>query len=247
MKKIACNSKLVALLALVLMLGAFGLTACSKGDKAEEPEEEVVEEEATEETEEATEEASEPSLPPTEVLGVNEETTYTNEFIGIKYTVPENWFIANDSQRAQVMGYTKDAISGVEDLAEIMESSGYVIDLYSADATQATNINSINITVEDIGKVYGSMLNESQIAQSNLDLIKETLETQGWSDVVTEITDVEFADATRTAVKMSAKLEDIEIYQTQVYIKKESYFYAITFATFGEDGSEALMKCFEAI
>ena len=196
------------------------------------------------------EEPEEVTPPPATILGNRTETSYSNSYFGIKFNAPTDaWYIADEEELAQVMGFSSTSVDD-EEILELLQSSGYVMDLYALDTSlgiESTNFDNINITIEDIGKLYGVLLSEQELAESSLATTKQALEAQGWSNVDLEVTEEVFAGSPRVCIECSAEKGSTSIFQKQIYIKKETYIACITVGSFGEDRTDSLLASFGAL
>ncbi len=243
-------SKLI-ILCLTLTLVAT-LAACgNKSDSTPEPSETEAAEEEVEETAEEAEETEEtvPEIDvPEEVLGKQTESQYVNEYFDLSYSVPEKWFILSKEEIATIMGL---AISNFDDesFVEMFKDSGYVTDFYAMDTVSAIEganaFNNVNITVQDIGKLYGTLFNEKQLAEASADTVKASLESQGLTDINTEISEMEFIGKPCVTLAITSKSGDMNMYQKQVYLKNGSAIAAITATTLGEDKTDDVLATFK--
>lgn len=255
MKKTILSRILVLCLMLALVTT---LMACgNKNDSAPEPEtEEATEEETAEETEETseaeeaaeTEETEQEAAVPEELLGTQTESQYVNEYFDLSYSAPENWYLLSKEEIATVMGL---AISNSDDEAfvELLKDTGYVTDFYAMETVPAIEgadaYNTLNITIQDIGKLYGTLYNEKQLAEASADTVKQTLEAQGLTDVKTEISETEFIGKNCVTLVITSKSGDIDMYQKQVYLKNGSAIAAITATTIGADKTDEVLSTFK--
>ena len=208
-----------------------------------EPEEESAQETTTEEA--STETASDLSLE--ELLGVATETSYVNEHFGFRYDAPDNWYILSREEIATVTGMAASAIDD-EALSAAFESAGYVTDLYVMDTVPAIEgadaYNNVNVTIQDIGKLYGIILDEKKLAEASVKSVKDTLGAMGLSDITTEISEMEFLGKTCTISTISSTTGDIDMYQKQVYLKNGAAVACITATTSGEDKTDEVLSAF---
>ena len=208
---------------------------------------ELVEEEEAEEEEEVAEEVNTP--PPSSILGKTTATTYSNSYFAVKYTSPgENWYIANQKEIGNIMGLTSSSINS-EEILKILEDSGFVMDFYAMDSKSAdsSKIDNINITIEDIGKMYGVLLSEKDLADSSLSASKKALESQGWTNVNMEVAETVFCGVPRVCTVSSAESGKTKMFQKQVYLKKESFLACVTVASFGSDKTDEMLKAFSQL
>ena len=252
--------KLIVLMALLMTVMVF-MTGCGSkedvavkpsekpaGEAAEEPEEEPEETPEEEQGEEEQVETPESTVPG-EVLGVLAENGYTNDFFGIKYEAPEGWYVFTKEELGELLGITASSIDD-DSLREMYESDGYAMDLYAVNAVQVASgdktYDNVNITIQDIGKIYGFIYNEKEIAEASVETVKESLAAQGVSDIATEIGEMEFMGKTCVYMMITSKAGDIPMYQKQVYLKNGSGMACVTASTFNEDRTDEVLAVFQA-
>ena len=175
-------------------------------------------------------------------LGTVEGNTYTNEFLGITVTLNENWGFANDEEMAQIRGMTTDAMTD-ENLAEILETSGAVMDMYAADVDGQT----LNIMLENLNILQSIAVTEKAYADATVGQLPAALESMGFADATAEVTELTFAGDTHAAVKIHAKIAGMNFYETLVIVKQGNYIACITAASYGEDTTSAVLDLFAAI
>ena len=262
---------LCLILSLVTVLAACGGKETSKPDaekeevveeepeeEADQPEEEAPEEAAeTEETKpeeeaeeapaESTEEAAETTVP-AELLGKQTDSSYINEFFGLRYDAPATWYILSREEIATIMGLTISTFDD-ESYAKLLTDNGYVTDLYAMDTVPAIEgtqaFNNLNVAIQDIGKLYGIMFNEKQIAEASANSVKEALSAQGMTDIEAEVGEMEFMGKTCVCMTITSKVNGIGMYQKQVYLKNGSALAAITASTLGEDKTDEILAAFK--
>ena len=239
--------KLISILLLAAMLLA--LTACGAAGKAEDTaaadklkeaaqkveeaaaaaEEAALAEETVEEAAEAApaEEAApvEEEQKAEEMIGEKTASTYVNEGLGIRAEFPANWTVLDDEQTAQVMGLVADHLSE-EDLADQLRESGSLCDLY-AMATDQSGDN-VNIMIQDLGVLYGIVLDENRYTDLNMDQIEPTLSQMGMTDITMEKANVTFAGAEHPSILVSANYSGVPVYEQMVIFKAGNYMSAIT-------------------
>ena len=264
MKKTLFSKMLLTILmiALAASLSACGGSAAPTATAESESVESVVEESKPEESSEAasSEESSEESvaeepaqeeaeekLVPEELLGDLTETSYVNEYFGFRFDAPDDWYILTRDEAAMITGLTTENIDD-EDLVAMLESDGYVTDLYVMETTPAIEgmdaYNNVNVTIQDIGKLYGAILNEKRLAEMSMEQVKGGLESLGMTDISTEVGEAEFLGAKRVAATISSKMDGNAMYQKQIYIKKGSAVACVTATASGEDKTDDIFAMF---
>ena len=250
------KKKIVVVLALILIASMVLETGCGKKD-APGPESgtpssttEDAEEEAEEPAEEAAEEAEETSAVPSELLGTGTDSSYENEFFGIKFEAPEGWYVLSDEERGKAMGIASSEINDEEILA-MFESAGYAIDFYAMDVQNgdaATGAYSnLNITIQDVGKLYGMLYSEKEIAEASIATVEQALAAQGATDIKVEVGEAEFLGETCVSMTTQSKAGGIDMYQKQVYVKKGSAMACVTATSFAENKTDEMLAAFKAL
>ena len=249
MKKTFLSKILVFCLILTLVLS---LAAC--GSK-EEPKEEPAETEEKEEEPEEVEEPAEKEEPeqvetpvPEDLLGKITDTSYVNDHFGLRCDVPADWYILSKEEVATITGV---AISNIDDEAilDMFKNNGYVTDFYAMETTPAIegtdSFNNVNITIQDVGKLYGIVYDEKQLAEASVSAVEQSLKAQGATDIKTEISETEFIGKNYVCMTITSKIGDVNMYQKQVYLKDDSIIAAITATTLGEDKTDAMLAAFK--
>lgn len=179
-------------------------------------------------------ETTEPAGP---ILGITEGNTYTNAFFGMGCTMDESWIVANEEQLAQIMGVTTDALTEAN-----LDSSGTAYSFYAASSD---GLSSVNIVMENLGLVYGTILDAKTYAETSAQQLPAAMESLGLSNVTTEVTTVTFAGQEHTAIKLSAAMSGINFYETLVCIKQGSYMAVITAASYYENTTDDILANFQ--
>ncbi len=186
--------------------------------------------------------AVEPSAPAEDEAefdtGVVVGGTYSNEFLGINLTLDNSWVFFSEQQMAELNGITADLIED-EDIKAMMENSGVVYDLY---ATSATTGAGINVVIENLGLIYGSVLSEDSYAEASMDTLKTALESAGMTNVSCEKLSVEFCGKDHAAIGVAAtNPAGYNMYEIIVCYKVGSYMACITCSHASEE------ECFELL
>lgn len=191
--------------------------------------------------------AKEPQQPeePESILGVYDETTYvyTNEFAGLGCRMDENWTVLDQEQIAEVMGLASQLVTD-EDAKNMLENSGTVQPFY---ALTEEGLVTVNLGIENLGLLYGTLLDEKAYAERGVDQLGPALESMGMTDVTTEITTMSFAGGNHTAIRLHGAFQGVDFYETLVCVKVNSYIAVVTAGSYLEDKTEAVLDMFYAI
>lgn len=249
MKRIAA---LILLAAMLLSLAACGNDSSAGGAEptftpemsdtpaSEPPEENPAE---TDETDAQTpDQAGEPEAPSEPVLGVYyaDTNTYENELIGLGCQLDEEWRVYSADEMAALNGMMVDMMTD-EAIAEQLESSGYVQAFY---AQLGEDPVTVNITVENLGLLYGALLDEQQYIELTIDQLPAVLESMGLTDITSEITTTTFLGSEHTAVNITGQVQGVAFYETLVCVKVNRYMACITAASYLADVTGDVLDMF---
>ena len=165
---------------------------------------------------------------------------YTNEFIGIGCELDENWTYYNDAELSELNGLVSDALSD-EELAEMLENSKTVYDMF---ALADEGLTTINVVIENIGVINGATMDENDYIEKSLELTKSGLESMGFTNVSAEKATMEFAGVERAGIAIVGEYSGAPVYEKMVCIKIGNYMADITVCSFNEDITAKLMSFF---
>ena len=159
--------------------------------------------------------------------GIITENSYENAFLGIGCKLNDDWHTD---------------VEGSED--ETVGEEGIVTDFLAAtdDATQH-----ISVIVQDMGFVYGAVMDEKSLIESALAGVEQGISEMDGEKVSIKIAEVDFCGATRYAYDCSYERSGMPIFQKQIYLKKGKYLAVITFSTYLENTTDDMVKLFYAI
>ena len=179
------------------------------------------------------------------ILGVytKDSNTYVNDFIGIGCKLDTGWEVFSEEQIAELNGMAADLMTD-KALAEQLEGDG-VAQPFFAQAEEG--LVTVNITLENIGVLYGSLMDEKQYAEKSLPQIAPALKALGLSDVTTEIGSVTFAGKEHVAITVKASLEGFDFYETVVCMKVGNYMANITAGSYFSDKTGDVLSMFYAL
>ncbi|MEN6419719.1 MAG: hypothetical protein ABFC73_12450 [Clostridiaceae bacterium] len=173
--------------------------------------------------------------------------SYSNEFFGIGCELDDTWTVLSEEEIAERSGLVFDTMEqgGMDDSArKAMENGNMVFDFF---AQKTDNSAAINVSVGNIGILYGTAMTEEGYVDATTEQIVESVETIGYSNVTTEKTTVTLAGAEHAALNLSGDYSGIPIYQTLVVLRKGLYVECIAFTSGGEDTSSDLAALFYAL
>ena len=221
-------------------------TAEAEATTAEELTTEIptTEEPATAEpvTEPASDEESATSNVDISVIGSIIDRVYKNTHFGISCTLNHDWTIATKEEIAQISGLTTDLLTD-ENLANQLKNSGIIYDLY---ASASEGLVTLNITLENLGLLYGLTLSEQDYVDMSIGQLPTALESMGFTDVTAESITLTFAGEEHAAIRLHAVYQGIDFYETLVCVKSGTYMACITAASYLENITTDVLAFFEA-
>ena len=242
---------LLLALSMLLALSACGGTSGSKADAptpvptetpAEIPSPEPTEEPVPEPTEEPVEEPTEEADP---VLGVYDENsfTYTNEFVGLGCQLDESWTLLDQAQIAELNGLVSELVTD-EDAKKTLESAGMIQPFY---ALTEGGLVTVSIGIENLGLLYGVLLNEQSYAEIGAEKLVPALESMGMTDVTSEISTMSFAGSEHVVILVQGQLQGIDFYEALVCIKEDSYMVTVVAGSYLEDLTGMVLDMFYSL
>lgn len=178
------------------------------------------------------------------ILGVKENNGYASELLGIQAAFDEDWYLLNDEETAQVMGYTA-AQTASETLKEALDKSGAVCDLYVLRMDDSGD--NINLQLEDLGKLYGSFLSEEAYLTIALPKLEEGLQQLGVENLTLEREEYDFAGDTHQSVLVNGSSGGVSFQERIVLLKGGQYMASLS--AFSKDSThiDEMLSLFEPL
>ena len=175
-------------------------------------------------------------------VGTVENGVYTSEFAGVTCTLDSTWSVLNDAEIAQIVGYTVDMTSD-EELKKSLSDGKTLFDMYA----MATDSSTLNITVGDLGAIYGKVVDAKSVAEASAKELPEAFKNMGFTDVTTEVVTLTFAGAQHPAIVLKGNYLGVPMYETLVCMKVGNYTYNITACSYGTDRTAEILNFFSAL
>lgn len=172
-------------------------------------------------------------------LGKTKANVYESDFIGIRYTLDDNWSFYDDKQIKELNKIAVD-LAG-DEVEKLLEDATIIYDMYASDSDQ---LNNININLE---KVNISQLVELDIAENFktlMPILKDSFSNMGYENINLEIGKVEVDGKTLDAIHTTAEINGVNMYQTIFQKKCNGYLASMTVTTFFEDTTADLLDNF---
>ena len=172
-----------------------------------------------------------------EIKGEVDGQTYTNNFIGITCTLPDDYTYYDEDTIKELNGFTQDAIKD-DDIKELLENSNSYTDMYAA------SLEGGNVNVALASNVIE--LDEKDFLEASIDTCKKTLESMGAEDLKVELKeDSEFCGEEMPSLEFEMTLNNTSVYETLYAVNCDGYIATITFASSDKDSNADIAECFE--
>ena len=176
-------------------------------------------------------------------FGTVDGDVYENVTLGYGCKL-EGWSYADEAKIAEMNNLGKDALP--EDMQDMIEDTGNVFDMF---AESADGMQNINVQFQDIGLLYGALLDAEQIVDLTVEQMPDLLVSAGYDEsTVCEKTTVildgtEYAGISVEGINMMG----IQLYQKMVCIERGEYLVYITATSFLEDSVDEIYANFYSL
>lgn len=171
-----------------------------------------------------------------------ENNVYTSRFAGLTAVLDENWTVLNDEEIAQIVGFSIDMTDDAA-LKESLSNGKTIYDMYA----MATDSSTLNITIGDLGAIYGKLLDMKTLAQSSAEQLVPAFESMGFTDVTAEVSTVSFAGAEQAAIILQGNYQGVTMYERLVCMKVDDYVLNITACSYGTDRTAEILALFQPL
>lgn len=217
---------LALILALVMV---FSLCACTGNDDVKGKTEPSV---------------TETAVPEKELeLGNVSGNKYENAYFGFGCELGELWTYASEEQLLSMVQATADLVDD-ENLKDELLKADMFYDMMTYFYDGVTNIN---VVVQNLGAVYGTLLDEEAIAEKNANTMSEQFAAANMEVRSCEQVTVEFAGADHAGILIHSVANGSDVYQLQAYVKAGKYVAIITMSSPLEDNIDAMLGFFYAV
>lgn len=162
------------------------------------------------------------------------ESVYTNDFLGIKYTLPENWISYSDEEIANLMNIGNELAYGEDEFMKKVAELNSIYFIFTQNPTNGNNVSLIaEKTLVDVDVNY--YIDQLKTQLSTIDTIKYE---------IGETSTMKIGNKECSTLEVSAP--DYNLVQKYIVYKLDNYFVGIvaTSAT-GEEGINEIVNCFE--
>ena len=130
--------------------------------------------------------------------GTIENGIYTNTFVGIGCQLSDDWTYYTDEQLAELSGVVAESS---EEMQKAMEDGKSTYDMF---ASAMEGLVTINVVYEDLGALYGKLLDEAGYLEIAVPKLEDALTSMGLSNVKVEQTPVQFGRALLSPARWTA-------------------------------------------
>lgn len=215
----------------------------------EEPEAEAPAEEAPAE-EDAAEDALEPKIDTGDfVRGTVDGNTYESTAMGIGCMLEDGWTTASLEELAQLTGVDPTSLTEEEMIQQMLEADA----IYDFYAMSGEGTALVQVLYEDLGALYGTLLNEEGYVDVLMESVEEQMTAVGMTDIQAEKTTTVFAGEERTAIMITSQMsvegmdQSLAIYQKLVPIKAGNYMGVVWTSTYMENTTDEVLNSFYAL
>ena len=117
---------------------------------------------------------------------------------------------------------------------------------YDFYAQKPDGTQTINILIQNLGLLYGTVMDEETFVDMSTKSLEAQLEDAGFSNISWEINTIDLGGQTRHGMLIQADVNGMTYQAQQAYIKVGSYIAVITLGDFTGEGPAALAELFSA-
>lgn len=216
--------KIIALMLALIMVLSFA--ACSGEEEAHDHDHDHTEEPAVENEEQPIEEPEEDVLAK---RGTVADYVYANDAFGIGFEGDTDWLYYSDEEIAATMGIAAEKMLSPE-AADLLQEATIIYDMYCVNLTTGS---SVNINHENIGVLYGSIMDEEYY----LEISKTQLEAQATGLDLTrnEVGTTVIAGEEVPCLYVEINFSGITVYETILAKKSGNWVSVITVSGMSEE------------
>lgn len=170
--------------------------------------------------------------------GSTDGAVYENASLALGISFDSEWTLYNDAQIAELNGLTEKALG--EDYAETVKNADLVYDLYA----MRSDGSSLNLIFENMGILYGTVMNDVSYIDSALPQLETTAAQLGWVIENSEKTTVTAAEQEFHALKLTLNIGGGTLYETVICKKIGNYMAVMTIASVDSNVIDSLIDSF---
>ncbi len=141
--------------------------------------------------------------------GIVEGNVYTSEFAGITFTAPEGFRFYSDEEIATINGIS-------DELLNIDTVETVVYDMHCSNEMTGS---SVNVNFENLGALYGALLDEESYIDMSLENLDTTFESSGIVISSTEVGTTEISGQEFNSIDLVLDFGGVIFYET-IFVKE---------------------------
>ncbi|MBQ7874932.1 MAG: hypothetical protein IJ306_07240 [Oscillospiraceae bacterium] len=170
--------------------------------------------------------------------GTVENNVYKNEAFGISYTAEADWYYYTDDEIAATMGITAEELF-TDEYAEAIADAEIIYDMYCANLTTG---ETVNVNYENLGAIYGTVLDEEAYIASAAAQLENQLAASGLSITKNEAGTATVDGKEVPCLYVTMEYSGVSIYEVIVVKKVGDWMGAVTVASLEEAELENLVS-----
>lgn len=174
------------------------------------------------------------------VPGVRTERDYTNESIGLKFTLNDQMVMASDEEMSNMMELGVDIVFEDTDMGKKLKDISEISTVYDMMAVDIFTNSNVIIMAE---KLQFSGITLSQY----IDALKIQLDSTGLVSEYKDVYDTELCGITFSNLTYTMSFDGAELIQTMLFEKLGDRIVAISFTYFDDESYNAMLECFSKL
>ena len=127
---------------------------------------------------------------------------------------------------------------------QLIENATVFYDMLAMDADE---LNNINVNLEKLNALQLALLDVAENYKAAVPYMREMFENMGYTDFSSEIVDVILDGETVPAMRTTAQISGIRVYQLMLSVKCDGYLANIAVTTYIEDTTADILSNFYRI
>ena len=171
-------------------------------------------------------------------FGEWDDNIYTNEFLGIKYTMPDGWSKYSDEEIAEVMNIAVDDLKKKDEIKKLLDQQRGVFYVMASDSSTGNNI--ILLSEKPLLKDASMSLYTNSLKQQlalNTNLIYTVEEPQ----------EETINNFNYTTMKATTSQNGVQIYQKYFIRKVDNNFVSVIVSSTNDKQLDEIIKDFEKL
>ena len=170
-------------------------------------------------------------------LGTIENNHYYNILFGVSCTLPSDWAFYTDEEMKELNNLTMDMFDG--DIAEALKNATIIYDMFAQDSY---GFSSTNVNMEKLAPMQFVMLNLKENIESMLPALEQSYANMGYTNIQSAYTKVTVDGKEYDGMKVSAQIQDINIYSISFCYKRAYYLVNVNVTSFITDETDTLLS-----